>query len=722
MKATRAWGPAGAAAALFVCAVLGVAGCAAREGPADRYPGLAAYEGREIERVIFVDPAPYTADTLAQVVETEPSHCRLLGLPICIPFTDIGREERRLDAGTVLRDVRRLALFYRQSGYFGTEVVPAVEPVRPEDGVEVRFVILRGDPVTLESFRVEGVDTVLDAEQLRELRARLPLREGELFDVGDFAASADTVQSTLLELGRAYAQVLRNYAVDTVVDVARATLRAVPGPRVVVDTIVVRGAEQLGRRAVVRQLTFRAGELLRADELVESQRNLYGLELVQFATVSIAPDSLQLTPSDSATATVVVRIVEGPVHVVEAAVGYGTVDCFRTRVEWVSRSFGGGARRLALTGSLSKIGIGRPLDAGFGGSICRAFEGDPFADELDYRFSADLTQPWFLSPRNQLALSAYAERQSEPNVFQREAQGARLAVARRLGMRSALTVALDVERASTIALPALFCTAFLVCLPSDIAALSRPRWKNSLGLDWVRDRSVPVVDPVDGYVVRGAVAWAAPWLASEVDFTRGTVEGTRYLSFGRGWSLAGHLELGSFFGTASLNPGEDFLPPEERFYAGGANSVRGFGRNELGPGVYVGDNAVFDSATIRFVPIGGTTLGVANLELRTPVPVLSEYLRLAFFVDAGAVGGEEVLRRFRDGAWRVTPGIGLRASTPIGPVRLDVAYNPYDPLVAPLYLPDPETEALIRVLDEFQPPPESFLGRFRVHLAVGGPF
>ena len=72
-------------------------------------------------------------------------------------------------------------------------------------------------------------------------------------------------------------------------------------------------------------LTFREGDLLRATELVASQRNLYGLEIVQFAAVTIAPDSLQVDPSDRSRTTVLVQVVEGPVHVVEAAVGYGTV-------------------------------------------------------------------------------------------------------------------------------------------------------------------------------------------------------------------------------------------------------------------------------------------------------------------------------------------------------------------------------------------------------------
>lgn len=718
MRARNAWGPGARVGSSVLFLVVAVGACGVRGAPRDGTAALAPYAGREVESVRFVGAGPFSADTLAGVIETTPSTCTFLGLPICIPFTSVGERTYRLDLEVLERDVRRLELFYRRSGYFGTRVVPAVEPMADDDGVEVTFVIAPGDPVYLDSLGLAGLDGILDTA---EVRRRLPLEAGDIFDLGAFAAASDTVRRRLLARGHAYADVLRAYDVDTLLDRATASLTAVPGPIVVVDSILVRGADQLGRRTVLRQLTFRTGDVLVVEQLAESQRNLYTLDIVQLAAVSIAPDSLQLEPRDSATATVLVQIAEGPVHVVEASVGYGSVDCFRSQVNWVSRSFGGGARRLALIAGVSKIGIGDPLDAGFGGSICRAFEDDPFGDELDYQFSADLTQPWFLSPRFSLGLNLFADRLSEPRVFQREAAGGRLAVVRRFGLRDALTASLGVERARTRASPAVFCAALLVCEPDDIAALSRPRREHAIGLGWVRNRTDVVVDPSRGYVVGLDLITAERWLGSDVDFVRGTSDGVVYATSGAGWTWAGRLRLGSFFGTASFEPGGDFIPPDDRFYAGGSNSVRGFARNELGPGVYVEEGPVFDPDAVEFVPIGGTSVAVSQLELRTPGFARGNTLRLAFFVDAGAVTRERH-RLLAGGEWRVTPGAGLRIRTPIGPVRVDVAYNPYAPISAPLFLTEPETGTLVRVADDFAPPRPGFLSRFRVHLAVGEPF
>ena len=695
----------------------GIAGaCGARAGAREEFAALERFQGREIARVVFVEPGPFSEDTLIQVTETQPSRCNLLGLPICVPFTSIGREEHRLDLAALRRDVVRLEAFYRRSGYYGTTVVPVVLP-EGED-VEVDFVIDVGDPVVLTSFEVEGLEGVVDTAKLR---SKLPLQEGELFNLGEFAASADTITARLLALGHVHAEVLRSYDVDTVADVATARLLAVPGPVVVVDSVIVRGADRLGRSTVLRQLTFRRGDVLRTEELVASQRNLYALEIVEFAVVSIAPDTLQATPGDSTRTTVLVEVSEGPVHVVEAAVGFGTVDCFRARVEWVSRSFGGGARRLALTGTVSKIGIGEPLDAGFGGTICRAFEGDPFGDDLDYRFNADLTQPYFLTPRNSITLSAYAERFSEPDVFQREAGGGRVAVTHALDPRQTVTVAADAQRGRTLASAAVFCVAFQVCDPRDVAALTQERFTNSLGASWFRNRTDFLVDPMRGHLIRVSAVWAAPWLGSEVDYGRTAVDGSVYVPVGSRSVLAATLRAGTFIGAASVRGGEDFIPPEDRFYAGGANSVRGYARNTLGPGVYVEEGPQFEEDNVVFVPIGGLSALVTSLELRFPGPFLGNRLRLAAFIDAGAVD-EERIWSIDASDMRITPGMGLRVSTPIGPVRVDVAYNPYARPTAPLYLIEPETGVLVRVADRFTPAHESFLSRLRVHLAVGQPF
>jgi translocation and assembly module TamA len=99
------------------------------------------------------------------------------------------------------------------------------------------------------------------------------------------------------------------------------------------------------------------------------------------------------------------------------------------------------------------------------------------------------------------------------------------------------------------------------------------------------------------------------------------------------------------------------IPATERFYAGGGGSVRGFPFQSLSP---------LDDADD---PIGGRSLVELSLELRSKI---TERFGLAAFMDGGrAYAGSRP--DFGEGLYWGT-GVGLRMYTPIGPIRLDVAF------------------------------------------------
>jgi outer membrane protein assembly factor BamA len=714
------------ACVLALLSILVLGACAARGPGVERYPQFAEYDGERIQRVRFLDPAPFSADSLQALIRTEPTRCNILGFPICVPLTRIGRQTRRLDLNVLANDVDRLTNFYRRRGYFGTTVLPDVERVE-EDRLRISFEIMRTPAIWLDTLVLSGTEGIANPDSLLRL---VPLQPGNQFDLDEFSRSADFVLNALRDRGYAFAELLRSYSVNPVGGRATAELEAVAGPQVVVDSIIVLGAERLRRIDVLRQITFGTGDLLVFRELVESHRNLYNLELVQLATVRVAPDTLQLAPGDSTRATVEVSVAEAPPRQIDVAAGYGNVECIRAEAQWVNRSFLGGARRLQLRGSVSRIGIAGPVEF-VGGTICPERGEEAFGDLLDYSVGAQLTQPYVRGPRNSITVDLFAERISEPQVFQREAQGARALLNRRVAPRTLLSTGIDAERSSTRAAPALVCAAFLVCEPAAIAILQEPQWRNSLSANLVRDRTDVQFDPTRGYVARTALGWATPLLASEVRFLRFTAEGSRYTVVWPRWVGAASLRVGTFFETATLDPLNNFVPPGERFFAGGASTVRGFERNGLGPGVYVTDRERADPETgmmvpdrdaAEFIPIGGTLLGVANAEVRFPSPWLSNLLRLAVFVDAGTIG-EGQLWDLAGADWRITPGAGIRFVTPVGPVRLDVGFNPHDQRTGPLYFSEPGPAGrLIRVEDAYRPPARAFYDRFRVHVGIGQAF
>lgn len=692
-----------------VVAALTLSGCA-RPRVAELYPELEQHAGRRVDELAFRNIEPFTRDSLRAITESEATRCELIPIlfPFCFPGTDWGLRVRELDLEAVGRDVSRLTALYRQSGYFGSMVIPEVEDLRPRDAVRLTFHVQRGPAIVVDTVIIEGTEGIADPDSLA---ATLRLRPGDMFELPEFLAASDEVAALLRREGHAFAEVLRNYTVDVERRRATALLVAVPGPRVTVDSVVVTGLDVLGQRTVRRQMSIEEGDLLRLSWLRDSQRNLYDLELIQFALVAVAPDSLQMDPEDETTATVLVQITEADEHLVEAIAAFGTQDCIRTGAQWVDRSFIRGARRLTLSATVSRIAS----------QLCESRD-TLFGRGMDYRFSGELLQPYFLSHRNRLTANAFAERVTQPELFRRTAQGGRLSLSHRVGAGENLGATLDIEHRQTEAIPVLYCYAFAVCTPVDIAALGQPRWRNALGANWYRDRGNRPVSPTHGHTLRSSLLWSSPLLASDYDFVRGSGEVAFYRTITPRWVFATNLRLGSFFTRATLGV-DDFTPPEERFYAGGANSVRGYPRNQLGPGVWLFEgeevpDSIHGELPVQFFPTGGTSVAVANAELRFPMPGLGQRAGLVAFVDAGRIAIEPLW--VMETPWRVTPGMGVRAETPVGPVRVDVAYNPNPRERGPLLMP--EDGGLRRIAEGYRPDRPGFWRRLQLHVAVGQAF
>jgi len=158
--------------------------------------------------------------------------------------------------------------------------------------------------------------------------------------------------------------------------------------------------------------------------------------------------------------------------------------------------------------------------------------------------------------------------------------------------------------------------------------------------------------------------------------------------------------------------------------------VRGYARNELGPRVYVTDSLEVQGTdtiyrpdvSVRAAPIGGNSIVVMNAELRFATPLFPDRMRVALFVDAGQVwqrGGDPGTVA----GVRVTPGVGLRFATPLGPVRLDAAFDGYPAEPGPLYFQDNKTQNLTLTNVTYQPGlPPGFWKRVVVQFAVGQAF
>jgi outer membrane protein insertion porin family len=195
----------------------------------------------------------------------------------------------------------------------------------------------------------------------------------------------------------------------------------------------------------------------------------------------------------------------------------------------------------------------------------------------------------------------------------------------------------------------------------------------------------------------------------------------------RRWVLSGR-GAGTFLDALS-RPDGGYIPPERRFYGGGPTGVRGFRFNELGPTVYVarprrtGDDGFEVDHPHRLLADRRHPFGARlSAEVSGPAPVFSQQLRVAAFVDAGQVWAPRDTLAVQPPI-RVTPGVGVRVATPVGPLRFDVGYNPYRLEPGPLYGIDEMGRLLPEPLDpRYEPPDErGFFRRLVFQVSVGQP-
>jgi outer membrane protein insertion porin family len=637
-------------------------------------------------------------------------------------------EKRTFDEQEFKRDVVRLQVLYRRSGYPHVEIDTVVR--RTPTDVYITFNIREGEPIRVTSLSVTGLDS-LPEKLRRETLVDLPLRQGDPFNRYVMQTAADTITRRLRDRGRATARVFTSFETNKDADIATVTYDVVPGRSAVVGRVEVVGTNRIEPQVVRNLLVSRRGRPFSQDELYQSQRNLYSSDLFRYASVNI--DSAHFEPTaDSVPLTV--QVSEARRRRIRGGIGYGTDDCFRGSLGWTTRNFlGSGGRILDLTSQISKVGVGRPFDWGLDHSICgNSSEDTVGSTKVNFNLGASVRRPAFLSPNNTIAVSVFTERRSEFKVYLRQETGTSVTLRRESPKRRIpLSLAYTLSYGHTEATPESFCASFNACTPDLVALLRQNRVLATLtGTATVPQVNNPL-DPSRGSVSSLELTWSSRFLGSSSfeQFLRSVADYSWYRPIGRdvvfSWRLRGGIIFAPTVDVATQSG--NFIPPEQRFYAGGPNDVRGFERNELGAVVYVVPQGEVDTASLQNRPIdpnrvtvaatGGNTLAVGNVELRVPSPVWSSRLRLAAFVDAGGVwqrgsGNPAVIR--------VTPGAGIRLTTPLGPARLDVAYNPYKLQAGPLFQVDTLGGlSLVPGQDQYVKARGS---KFTFHVAVGQAF
>ena len=518
-------------------------------------------------------------------------------------------------------DVGRLQAALHSFGYYAASVTLRIdgagvdEPALPDtlaakpagSTVAVTVAVERGPLFHLR--RVVVVGPVSAADQ-----ARLGIAPGDPAVASAVLAAQGNLLTALQETGHPLAKVSDPDAVETpgeqVIDV---TFHADPGPRVDLGAITVDGLKATNDSYVRRRLLVRPGEQYDPAAIERARQDLAASGV--FSSVNAAiPD--RLAPDGSI--PLGFKVVERPRHAITFNVAYSTDTGLLGGATFAYRNVFGNAETLT-----------------FGAALTQA-ETNAAIQQPGYDFTVGFTQPDWHRRDQTLAWNA-AYLKENLYAYSRKAVLAGVALSRKLTdtLSGSVGVGGVQERV----------TQEGVTQSYELAQLP-------LGLTYDSTGPDGLFNPVHGVKGKLLVTPTEPFGGGSSFFTLVQLSGSTYVNLAaEGRSV---IALRATVGSA-LGAGTFQIPPDQRFYAGGSGTVRGYAYQAAGPQFR------------DYRPIGGSSLTAGTVEYRQRI---GQSFGAAAFIDAGQVGPGSAPF---NGTLFEGVGVGGRYYTSLGPIRVDVA-------------------------------------------------
>lgn len=548
------------------------------------------------------------------------------------------RKFPEFDPAKVTRDRKRLLQLYQEHGYFQAQLKAEVEKNPSERMVKVRFVAQEGDPVKVEKVELSIIPQELEASWKPQLQRKLPIKAGEQFQLAKYQEAKRVLGSRLADEAHPLNKVAGQVLVYPQKKSAVVVLRAELGPRVLFGPVRVEGNRNIARNYILKVKTFVRGQPFSTKVLDQTKSAL--LDTGFFSAVN--PEPMYDETRDNQV-PIRLQVTERDAHSVRLGVGWGTEDLLRLRILQVNRNMFGWNETFTIEGKLSSI---------YQGIVGR------------------LKIPFVFNLQTNMLLSGGLQ-QEDNEAYEYQRLFVTPLLEYKLAGKWRFFFGYNAEKDHILKLK--------TNVPNPEEE-KKDHYISSVPFGFSYDGRNSVLNPTSGTFFRLHVEAASDVIGSDVEFLR-PVADLRHVLPLRGilgwkhWYLASRAKGG----LAYPLPGTERIPLVRRFFPGGADSVRGYPYQKLGP---------LDTGGR---PLGGEAFVEGSLELRFP---LVGELGGVLFTDAG--NAYESLSS-EIGSLRFTMGAGLRYHTPVGPLRLDVGY-------------------------QLNPPSDPHFSRYEVYLSVGQAF
>lgn len=516
------------------------------------------------------------------------------------------------------RDLDRIKAFYLDNGYLNIKVEePQVEYDAPRRAIRITIRVDEGPQFKVSEVSVTG-NTVFSREEILQ---DLALKPGGVF-------SRETLQKDILALTDRYSErgylfvdvapVTRVRAEERLVDIS---LELTEGRQAFVERINISGNLRTRDKVVRRDLLLVEGDVYNSRLLQKSRQNLVNTGF--FDEVKV--DTKRGSADDKV--DIDVELKERPTGTFTIGGGFSSLDGPLFVVGLAQTNFFGLGQRASLNGQ-------------FGTRAAR--------------FNLQFSDPHVLDSDYSAAVNVFSERRNFRTFqgFNEDRRGGTLTVGHPLfeAVAGALTYRYEQVKIFDLESNAPF------LIQRQIAQQGERTTTSSMALGLSRDTRDNPLDPSRGLRLNTFYEYAGGVLDADNDFTKTGFEfGYFHPIIGKVIGhVRGSIQYGDGYGRTKI------LPVQERFFLGGTNTIRGFRNFTVSPR---------DSQTEGLT--GGNKAFFAQNEVIFPLynPI---NLKGVVFFDAGNVFAENqpFEATFRTGA-----GVGVRFTTPIGPVRVEYGFN-----------------------------------------------
>jgi outer membrane protein assembly complex protein YaeT len=491
-----------------------------------------------------------------------------------------------------------LETFYLLRGFYRVAVrVDRVGWSGDRTEADVAIEVHEGIRYEVARIEFEGIEPVDLGLVGHPYQARLPVQ----------AASA--LRRKLLDEGHQHCEIEGSVDLDDETGACVLRFAVTRGPKIRIGEVGFEGNERTKTRFLRRRAALPEGEVLTQELLDAATTRLYRTDLFQL----VRP---RLSDAGDEVSDVVFELKESLARSLDLEIGYGSYELLRGAVRLTDRNF---------------IGRGRTFTAEINGSL-RGGGAD-----------LGIRDPYLLGERNVLEFeTGYLFRQ-EPS-YDLQSFHASVLVAREISRIWSARGGYSFrdEEATNVKVP----------IDEEAEGFIRTA---GLVFGVTRDTRDSSFLPTTGALLQASMLWSSPALGADLDFIELDTGVTRFFRLRPGTVLG---ISGRFRARHILDDRTD-LPIQQRYFLGGATTVRSFYEDELGP---------LDNGE----PRGGLTALEASAELRQR---LRGELYGALFFDYGTVDTEGFSVSGLPG---FAIGAGARYYLPVGPIRFDVAYNPGD--------------------------------------------